>query len=223
MQVIGLCRFSYPAIGGFQIEHDSIGDRIAYLYDDARMEERFRLFETVALPCLRAQTHQEFELICVIGDQLPKRHRDRLNDLTADMPQLRLRAEPPEPQRDVMKKILNSARRDPSEPCLQFRFDDDDAVAVDFIERLRAAADDSASLTAQHKAVAFDWNKGLIAEFGPKGIARSRDVPPLLRGCPWHADQGKLPSDNHELCPREDQPVHALRYFPGTVDVRAQS
>gem|GEM_PF-2312964 len=24
MQVIGLCRFSYPAIGGFQVEHDRV-------------------------------------------------------------------------------------------------------------------------------------------------------------------------------------------------------
>ncbi|MCP3879258.1 MAG: hypothetical protein GY701_12850, partial [Sulfitobacter sp.] len=50
MQVLGLCRFSYPALGGFQVGHDSTADRIAYLYDPARLEERFRLFETVALP-----------------------------------------------------------------------------------------------------------------------------------------------------------------------------
>jgi hypothetical protein len=52
MQVIGLCRFSYPAIGGFQVEHETIEDRIAYLYADARIEERFRLMEAVALPCI---------------------------------------------------------------------------------------------------------------------------------------------------------------------------
>jgi len=158
MQVIGLCRFSYPAIGGFQVEHETMEDRIAYLYGDARLEERFRLMEAVALPCIKAQTDEDFELIVVIGDQLPKVHRDRLHDITANIPQIRIHKEPPRPQREVMKEILNNARKDPSEPCLQFRHDDDDAFAVDFIERLRAA-------------VNFDWNKGMVAEFGANGIA----------------------------------------------------
>ena len=179
MQVIGLCRFSYPAIGGFQVDHDTIEDRIAYLYDPARLEERFQLFETVALPCLRAQTDPDFEVIVVVGDQLPKPHLDRLHDLTADMPQVRLHAEPPRPQRAVMKKILNAARTDPDQPCLQFRHDDDDAVAVDFVERLRAASADAVALTARNKAVAFDWNKGHVAEFGATGIAATEIFRPF--------------------------------------------
>ena len=69
MQVLGLCRFSYPALGGFQVGHDSTADRIAYLYDPARLEERFRLFETVALPCLMAQTDPDFEMIVLVGAQ----------------------------------------------------------------------------------------------------------------------------------------------------------
>lgn len=171
LQVLGLCRFSYPAIGGFQVEHETIEERIAYLYDEARLEERFALFEAVALPSLRAQTDPDFELIIVVGDQLPAHHLARLERLVADMPQARIHAEPPRPQREVMKEILNAARRDFSQPCLQFRFDDDDAVAVDFVERLRKAAQDCAGLTQQHKSVAFDWNKGFIAEYGPKGIS----------------------------------------------------
>ncbi len=175
LQVIGLCRFSYPAIGGFQVEHETIEDRIAYLYGTARLEERFRLLETVALPCIKAQTDQDFELIIVIGDQLPKVHFDRLHDITADIEQVRIISEPPRPQREVMKEIFNKSRKDPSLPCLQFRHDDDDAFAVDFIERLRAASDDAKALTAQHKAVNFDWNKGIVAEFSKDGIA-STDI-----------------------------------------------
>lgn len=179
MQVIGLCRFSYPAIGGFQVEHETIEQRIAYLYAEQRLEERFQLLETVALPCLRAQTDGDFELIIVVGDQLPKQHLDRLHDLTSNMPQVRIHGEPPRPQREVMKEILNAARKDPAKPCLQFRYDDDDAVALDFIARLRAASKDAESLTAQHKAVAFDWNKGLVAEFGPTGISATEIFRPF--------------------------------------------
>ncbi|MEP1760937.1 MAG: putative rhamnosyl transferase [Sulfitobacter sp.] len=171
MQVIGLCRFSYPAIGGFQVDHETIEERIAYLYDDRRLEERFQLFEAVVVPSLRAQTDPDFELIIVIGDQLPAHHRARLEALITDLPQARIHAEPPRPQREVMKEILNAARRDFEAPCLQFRCDDDDAIAVDFVARLRKAASDCSALTAQHKAVAFDWNKGFIAEYSKDGIA----------------------------------------------------
>jgi hypothetical protein len=60
MQVIGLCRFSYPAIGGFQVEHGSIEERIAFLYAEERLEERFQLMEAIALPCLRGADRSGF-------------------------------------------------------------------------------------------------------------------------------------------------------------------
>lgn len=170
MQAIGLCRFSYPALGGFQVKHENIEDRIAYLYEDKRLEERFQLLETVALPCLRAQTDPNFSLIIVIGDQFPKHHEARLEALIEDLPQAIIHKEPPRNQREVMKEIMNDARIDPEDPCLQFRYDDDDAVSVDFIEKLRAAAKLGAPLLKQSKTVAFDWNRGYIAEFGAGGI-----------------------------------------------------
>lgn len=170
MQVIGLCRFSYPAIGGFQVEHDSIEDRIAYLYAEERLEERFRLMETIALPCLRQQTDPDFDLVIVIGNTLPKTYQDRLRDLCADIPQIRIRMEPPRKQREVMKEILNQTRRDLSEPCLQFRHDDDDAVSVEFVERLRQTAEACSGLLKQRKSVAIDFNRGYIAKLGSDGV-----------------------------------------------------
>ena len=179
MQVIGLCRFSYPAYGGFQVEHDTIEERIAYLYDETRLEERFRLFETIALPCLREQIDPNFDLIIVIGDQLPKRHVDRLHDLTAGMPQVQIQAHAPDQQRPVMKRILNAARRDPSKPCLQFRHDDDDAVSGDFVRQLREAVDDTVALRARYRTVAYDWQNGYVVEVGADGIHAQQVYRPL--------------------------------------------
>jgi len=178
MQVIGLCRFSYPALGGFQVVHETIEERIAYLYSDARMEERFRLFEAVTLPCLRRQSDPEFDMLVVIGDSLPRHHRDRLHDLTADLPQVRIHAEPPRRHRDVMKDLLNGARKDRDQPCLQFRLDDDDAVAAEFVERLRETARDCATLLEKTPMAAIDFNRGYIAEFGADGIRATATVNP---------------------------------------------
>jgi len=171
MQVLGLCRFSYPAIGGFQVEHDSIEDRIAFLYHEHRIEERFRLFEHVALPCLRAQTDGDVTLVIVIGDAMPKALRDRLHDITADIPQIEIQSHPPRPQREVMKEVLNKARTHPDEPCLQFRFDDDDAFALNFIERLRKAEADTRTLTQQYRSAAIDFCNGYVAQVGRHGIS----------------------------------------------------
>lgn len=177
MQAIGLCRFSYPALGGFQVKHDTIEERIAYLHDPARLEDRFALFETVALPGLRAQSDPNFSLIIVIGDQFPPAYERRLEALITHLPQAIIHKEPPRNHREVMKDILNEARIDPQEPCLQFRFDDDDAIAVDFIEKLRRAAKQATPLLTGQQAVAFDWNRGFNARFDASGIRAA----PLFR------------------------------------------
>lgn len=162
MQVLGLCRFSYPALGGFQVEHETIQERIDYLYAPERMEERFALFEAITLPALKSQTDPDFDLIVVIGDSLPAHYEQRLRDLCAGVRQIQIRSEAPARHRPIMRKILNEARRDPAAPCLQFRLDDDDAVAVDFVEHLRAATQTCAGLLKQHPQVAIDFNTGFL-------------------------------------------------------------
>lgn len=178
MQVIGLCRFSYPGLGGFQVEHDTIDDRIAYLYAPDRMEERFRHFEAITLPGLKAQTDGDFTFVIVVGDQLPKIYADRLRDLVADFPQARIVAHPPREHRPVMAQIINDVRSDLGQPCLQFRHDDDDAVAVTFIQRLREAADDCGALLRDHRLVGFDFNRGFIARPDADGVHAEENVTP---------------------------------------------
>ena len=56
MQILGICRFSYPAMGGFQIEHGSIEARCSYLYAPERLDLRFRCFETLILRSIREQS-----------------------------------------------------------------------------------------------------------------------------------------------------------------------
>lgn len=180
MQVIGLCRFSYPAQGGFQIAHETIEERRAYLYQPARLEERFRLFETSTLPCLREQTDGDFKFVIVIGECLPKHAFDRLHDMTADMKQIEIVARPPLPQRKAMADVLNAARDNPDAPCLQFRHDDDDAVSVDFVERLRDALGDAKRLLKRHKTVTIDYNRGFFARFGAEGIRAKNRFQALL-------------------------------------------
>ena len=163
MQVIGICRFSYPALGGFQIEHDSPEKRAAFLYSAQRLDERFHLFETLCLPGLVAQTDPDFTFLVLIGTDFPAPYRDRLRAALSGFPQARLVARPPGNHRQVCAEVINS-HRTMNQPCLQFRHDDDDAVAVDFVARLRAAALDAPGLIARERYVGIDFNRGFIAE-----------------------------------------------------------
>ncbi|WP_299368391.1 putative rhamnosyl transferase [uncultured Tateyamaria sp.] len=170
MQVIGLCRFSYPAIGGFQVDFDDFQKKLDYLYAPERMEERFATFETLMLPPLKAQTDPLFTLVVVVGESLPGHYRDRLEAALDDVPQAIVQEHPPAQHRPIMKQVINSVRFDDGLPCLQFRMDDDDAVSVDFVERLRSVAQDIAPLAKREKLVAIDFNRGFIVKAGAHGV-----------------------------------------------------
>ncbi|HEY9038300.1 MAG TPA: putative rhamnosyl transferase [Roseovarius sp.] len=170
MQVIGLCRFSYPALGGFQIEHDTPEARAAFLYASERMEERFATFRSFTLPSLMAQTDPDFTLAIVVGDAMPAALLTRLREMVQDMPQAAIIPRAPGRHRQVMREVINDVRDDRALPSLQFRMDDDDAVAVTFVQRLREAAGDLHAMLARHRYIAVDFNQGHIARIGPKGI-----------------------------------------------------
>ncbi len=174
MQVIGICRFSWPGIGGFQVEHETLRERTAYLYDPARLEQRFRYFECFTLPCIRAQFDPDFTFLIVIGPDLPAPWRQRLERLVADVPQAVIDARPPGQHRAAMQVAINAVRRDTGEPCLQFRLDDDDAVSVGFVHRLRDAAAQVAGLMRDNRHVAIDFSDGYIARPSASGIAAQR-------------------------------------------------
>jgi hypothetical protein len=199
MQVIGICRFSYPGLGGFQIEHDSLDERIAFLYAPERLEERFRFLETITLPGIRAQFDPDFTFLIVIGDSLPAVHRQRLQRLVADIPQVVIQSHPPGRHRVVMQKAINSVRTASREPCLQFRLDDDDAVAFPFVHRLRAAARDVSGLLRDAPSIAIDFNQGYIARPGPRGISAT-----AIRTPYWTAGLG--------LMFRADNPLSVMNH-----------
>lgn len=171
MQVIGICRFSYPGIGGFQVEHDTIEQRMAYLYAPERMEERFRTFETLTLPPLRAQTDPEFTFLIVVGTSMPEPYLQRLAGLVSDIPQAVIQPWGPGQHRKVMQNAINSVRLFDGEPCLQFRMDDDDAVAVTYVARLRDEARALEPFSRRHRHIAIDFNQGYIARPGPDGLS----------------------------------------------------
>lgn len=170
MRTVGICRFSYAGEGGFKVGHEDHAALEAFLYGEARMEERFRLFEAITLPCVARQSDPDFTFLIVTGTGLPAHHLARLQKLASNIPQCVIKQYPPRPHRRIMKKAVNDWRGEPTEPCLQFRLDDDDAMALTFVEKFKQAAVDLSSITARHSSVAVDFNQGYVFTAGPKGV-----------------------------------------------------
>lgn len=170
MRTVGICRFSYAGRGGFQVAHDDATELAAYLYDPERMEERFRLFEAITLPCVAKQTDPDFSFLIITGKWFPAKYLRRLSALTADIPQCQIRQYPPRPHRMIMTRAINHWRGEPDEPCLQFRLDDDDAMALSFVEKLKQTASDLSGIRSRHGSIAIDYNQGYVFTADVEGI-----------------------------------------------------
>jgi hypothetical protein len=140
-QIVGVCRFSYLGDGGFQAQTQDAEQAARVLYDTARMQRRFAYFENICLPSLAAQTDQDFVLVVLTGDTMPLRWRKRLKGLMAQYPFLELctlaAAGPLNSTRRAFRRGWNGT----ATYITGFRIDDDDAVAIDYIARTRAIAD----------------------------------------------------------------------------------
>ena len=95
IQILGLCRFSVPSFGAFQVTHDSIEARRAMLYDPQRLNARFTWFEHVFLPSIRSQTDPNFRMIVLVGNDLPEIWLEQLHSLVQATPQIVIEFAPP--------------------------------------------------------------------------------------------------------------------------------
>lgn len=170
MRVIGICRFSYPALGGFKRMHSSIEAREAYLYAPERMELRFRHFECLTLPSIAAQQHSDFTFLILIGESLPRIHRDRLHDLVSPVPQIKIMQSPPMKHRQAMQQAIKTELGDDKTESIQFRLDDDDAVGLQFTRSLRWFVKHTATMRKNWRSMAIEYNRGYSVNLSREGI-----------------------------------------------------
>jgi len=134
VQVGGLIRFSVPVEGGFQKNPELREDKLAKLFAPARMEQRFRYFETLCLNTLKRQINPNFTVAIVIGEEMPDHYKRRLEALLADLPQARLIEKPIMPHRRMVREAYDEIFDKNTPLRFWFRLDDDDALATDYTE-----------------------------------------------------------------------------------------
>ena len=136
-QIIGLMRFSYPSKGGFSPGEEDAAQAEARLYDPARLQRRFNLFEQLTLPSLLAQADGDFRMGFLIGKGLPKPWRTRLQDAVAPLRGAKIIALDQLPHYFATRKAFAQLVSDDATHVTGFRLDDDDAIDIQHIARMR--------------------------------------------------------------------------------------
>ncbi|OAN79906.1 hypothetical protein A8B78_11740 [Jannaschia sp. EhC01] len=179
----GLCRFSFPCTGGFKKYHASLEERRAALYARQRLDERTLWFEHIFLPPLRAQSDKDFTLHLLLGEDFPDPWRSRVEAAIKDVPQVKAHWREPGDHRAICRDVMWGGRDLNRAVVAEFRLDDDDAVAVDYVQQLRRSWGKVARLANFHGRVALDHGKGMVLEAQEDGSVK----PHLLNTHCWSA------------------------------------
>ncbi len=194
-EIVGVCRFSYLGDGGFEVsKKQKKEEKLAeVLYDQQRMNRRFAFFEKICVPSLAAQTDQNFRLVVLVGTSMPLRFRRRLKTLAEDHPFLQIVALEPYGPLSATKRAYRRGLPDGADFMTGYRIDDDDAVAIDYIEKTRAYADQMITngwadennpvVIAFHRGIYWDMNDQEdpfydFREIGPLGLASAMVTKP---------------------------------------------
>ncbi|MFC3169157.1 glycosyltransferase [Paracoccus fontiphilus] len=171
VQMLGLCRFSYVGLRGYQRDHASIEERRAFLYDPERLARRWLWFTTLALPGWLAQTDPDFTLVIMTGPDLPEPYLSHLRDLGAATPQLRLELVAPMDRHLEACRTAIAPHVEPAADVVgHFRHDDDDAVAVDYVASARRDFAAVRGLWQPERRLSLDHSRGLMLRAGAGGL-----------------------------------------------------
>ena len=140
MKIYGHCRFSYFGLSDTGRAITTIDHAQTLLWNPVRMAARFHLFEQILLPALRNQTDPDFVFQLITSTPMPEVYKERLADLVADTPQIRVLCTDDMDLGSALLGIIAEASDGHSQPAIHFRLDDDDAVCTQYIARIRAAS-----------------------------------------------------------------------------------
>ncbi|GEM_PF-292060 len=172
IQVLGLCRFSFPAtVQAFQVKHESEQAVRDALYSPARLKQRMMWFQHIFLPSVRKQTDQDFTILLLMGDDFPEPFLGQMMALISDISQIVPIFRPSQNHRLLCRELLHAARDPNADIIAEFRPDDDDAFAVDFVEQLRSKMDWVRPMLKQKGAVTLDFQRGFLIKAADDGVS----------------------------------------------------
>lgn len=165
LQVLGVCRFSLLVEGGYKRSPEDLAQRAAFLFEERRLALRFAWFRHVTLPSLAAQTEKDFRFTVLSSTALPAHRQEELRAMIAPVPCVEVEFVDPGPHHKVANGAIRRHIDPDADVIAQFRVDDDDAVARDYIERVHSDfADGLGPLFWRQGMISTDYVRGLILD-----------------------------------------------------------
>lgn len=169
IKIIGLLRFSVLTPTYYSERFDTLEETAAHLFSPERMALRFGLFENLTLPSLMAQTDTGFDLVVLTAQDMPQEYMDRLQSLVADLPHVHLRAVGTDKHYQLIKEGYDSIPKEDATHRVLFRLDDDDAVDLNYIRRLRRTATALHGVRPASVPQIISFNRGFYVRINPEG------------------------------------------------------
>ncbi len=159
LQLIGLCRFSYPTAEGtgFSIKSG--------VNDIQRLKARLAIFKNLWVPSMHGQTDKRFSVIVLIGSGLPTEIREQLIRCISGSPQVHLHEEPDgQPHNEVCNRVLRKFRNPRASIVGEFGLDDDDAVSLDFVSEVHRYFVALNPIIRESGRAELDFSRGYAAQ-----------------------------------------------------------
>ncbi len=165
VQIKGLMRFSYLSENGFAKSRDDLDAMREMLYEPARLERRFKLFERLAFHTMALQDDTDFTCAVLIGECFPEKARARLEGIVKDFKPMQIVTLPPMVHIQAVKQAFNALPDDAAATHVAtFRQDDDDAMHRETTARIRAVGDAMLQVRPDEKPFIIAFNRGLYLD-----------------------------------------------------------
>ncbi len=184
MHITYLMRYSFVGRSDWRSE---ASQDAALLLNSERLEKRFGLFQKVALQSLADQQDKDFALVILAADAMPAEHRKRVEELAKDTlgtDRAHVLFRPPGRASDEFTKYRQRTFSDYAYTA-QVILDDDDAVAMDFTDRMRLESRAAISVfQAKQDYTLISHARGLNLRFLPDGVLEvgKRNMPAAAQG-----------------------------------------
>lgn len=184
-QIVGVIRFSLVTTDYLSAQFKKVDDVARFVFDEERLERRFRLFEEICWPALEAQESKDLNLTILTSDSLPDKWMNRLRDRVGNPRWAQIRAIPPAPVYRSVREAFHAVPTDGYTHRTTFRLDDDDGVDHGYVKRLKQLCRKLKNIPLGPAPLAVAFNRGLYVEYGPDGTTfyEAQERMPLSIGC----------------------------------------
>ena len=192
--ILGVMRFSYRAKSGFQATMAQEDLYVEKLYSRERLQKRLKIFKILTLRSLRAQTFQNFRLIIIVGEDFPKWALAEIKTMVSNVSTIEVILLP-QMDASAAQDLVYLEKRDPDADIhTSFCLDDDDAFAIDWMEKLDQIAQNSKDFIDVFGPLLVYPRNGLVFQ-------SLNDEPPIINvhmKMPWAIGMALVTKPNSE-------------------------